>query len=399
MGIKRLHEIAASEKRTILGLMSGTSLDGLDMALCTFRGAGSKVHYEVNYHGTASYLPAQRQILREFATQKFVDMEKLCIYHAELSHWHAHIIRKKLNEWRVAAADVDLLASHGQTIRHAPKRIHNQVGLPNATFQLGEPDHLAHLTGIITISDFRQKHVAAGGEGAPLAVYGDQLLFAKEGEFRVLLNIGGIANITILDGRNNSDVLPITFDTGPGNTLIDRVVQEQFPDKLYDESGSIASTGQINNPLLAELISHPYFSEAPPKTTGPELLSPEMVQLALNRANIEHIAANDLIATLTFFTAESICQSIKQHTDKDQHLSIYVSGGGVHNRTMMHHLKTRLPNADIMNFDRLGVDPDAKEAVFFAALANEFVCGNPFQVIGSDARIRHVTFGKVSFPD
>jgi anhydro-N-acetylmuramic acid kinase len=337
MGIKRLHEIAASEQKTILGLMSGTSLDGLDMALCTFRGAGLKVRYEVNYHGTAAYLPAQRQILREFATQKFVDMEKLCIYHAELSHWHADIIRKKLNEWGVAAADVDLLASHGQTIRHAPKRIHNQVGLPNATFQLGEPDHLAHLTGIITISDFRQKHVAAGGEGAPLAVYGDQLLFAKEGEFRVLLNIGGIANITILDGNNNSDVLPITFDTGPGNTLIDRVVQEYFPDKLYDESGSIASTGQINKPLLAELISHPYFSEAPPKTTGPELLSPEMVRQALNRANIKQIAANDLIATLTFFTAESICQSIEQHTDKNQHLSIYVSGGGVHNRTMMHH--------------------------------------------------------------
>src|SRR5690606_249396 len=131
--------------------------------------------------------------------------------HTELSHWHADMVLEALSEWGVDVRDMDLIASHGQTVRHAPKRIHGQYGLPNSTFQLGEPDHLAYLTGILTLSDFRQKHVAAGGEGAPLAGYGDQLLFRDASECRVLLNVGGISNITVLDPAADVAALPVTF--------------------------------------------------------------------------------------------------------------------------------------------------------------------------------------------
>lgn len=399
MGIHQLFEIAQARERTILGLMSGTSLDGLDLALCSFFDSGSRIRFEILHHGTVSYTSQQRTILRELATARTVDMESLCIYHTEVAHWHAGMVRTMLGTWGVAASEVDLIASHGQTIRHAPRRIHKRAGLPDSTFQIGEPDHLAHLTGIITISDFRQKHVAAGGEGAPLAVYGDRLLFYKQGEVRVLLNIGGIANITILDGTRPSEKLPITFDTGPGNTLMDRTVQQYFPDKLYDVNGAIAATGTVHERLLDELLAHPYFNEPPPKTTGPELLSLEMLELAMTRAAVTRLSPEDLLATLTLFTARTISQSIERHTNSTDHLKVYVSGGGVHNRTLMHQLQIGLPQAEVLNFESLGVHPDAKEAVFFAALANEFVCGNAFPVPSANRTYSAVTLGKVSFPD
>ncbi|MCH8495147.1 MAG: anhydro-N-acetylmuramic acid kinase [Balneolales bacterium] len=398
MPFDKLNELSEQKDRIILGLMSGTSVDGLDLAVCRFSDSGINTSYEILNHGTVDYTDEQRDILLNFASAETVNMEKLCIYHAELSHWHASMIRSKLSEWGMAASDIDLIATHGQTIRHAPKRIHKIDGLPNSTFQLGDADHLAYLTGIHTVSDFRQKHVAAGGEGAPLAVYGDQILFNSPGSYRVLVNIGGISNITILDGKGSGD-LPVTFDTGPGNTLMDQVVRQRLSPQRIDNGGEIAFSGKIHVGFLKSLKSHEFFSQTPPKTTGPELLSPSFVKKALEESGSSDLPVKDILATLNRFTAETIADSIRTYGNPPASFSVYISGGGVHNRTLMWNLQDCLPEADVMNFDKLGVNADAKEALFFAAMANELVCGNRFPVLGEDGKIRIVRFGRISFPD
>lgn len=395
----RIATLRNKSPRVILGLMSGTSIDGLDLALCSFSNSGAETRFEILHHTTVSYEQPQRAILQTLATADKVAMEDLCIYHTELSHWHGAIIKACLAEWRFPASDVDAIAWHGQTVRHAPKRIHRRENLPNATFQLGEPDHLAYITGIPVISDFRQKHVAAGGEGAPLAVYGDRILFSEPGEFRILLNIGGIANITVLDGNLRPAHLPQTFDTGPGNTLIDLTVRKHFPPLQFDDNGSLAANGQVHDNLLKALKSHSYFEEPPPKTTGPELLSASFLEKMLSEAGASTIPPEDILATLCQFTAETIADSIHRFVQVPSKFKVYVSGGGVHNRTLITKLKSSLPHADVLNFETLGVHPDAKEALFFGALANELLAGNRFPVLREDGSFREVHFGKISLPD
>jgi anhydro-N-acetylmuramic acid kinase len=173
---------------------------------------------------------------------------------------HASIILQCLRNWNVSHDEVDIIASHGQTIFHAPKSLHGYDKFGNATLQIGDGDHMACHTGIITISDFRQKHIAAGGEGAPLAAYGDFLIFSKKEENRIMLNIGGIANFTFLPGNLHADEVFCT-DTGPGNTLMDAFVQSKYPGKYFDENAAIASGGRVNENLLASLKDHPFFEQ------------------------------------------------------------------------------------------------------------------------------------------
>lgn len=396
MSLKTLAELSSAPSRTIMGLMSGTSIDGLDIGVFNFWDSGFETKFEVVKYGTVEYSDEQRTILRKFATAESVNMQELCIYHAELARWHAKMIREKLNVWQMSSQDIDLIASHGQTIRHAPRRIHKLDNLPDSTFQLGDGDHLAWLTGITTISDFRQKHVAAGGEGAPLAVYGDRLLFHKTSEYRILLNIGGISNLTVLDGDSDVEKLPVSFDTGPGNTLIDYAVRTHFSPKVIDTNGDIAANGEVNEKLLKALMSNPYFDEKPPKTTGPELLSPDFLHKSLKASGAVKISPNDLVATLTAFTAFSISDAIEKFVRPPLIFKIYISGGGVHNRTLVNEISRRIPHSQILNFEQLGVHPDAKEALFFASMANELVCGNKFPVQDTTGKINLCSFGKIS---
>ena len=456
--IEKLTELQQKPRKIILGLMSGTSIDGLDLALCAFSGCGSDVKFEILHHGTKSYSDEQQHVLRMLATQEMVRMEDVCIYHTELSRWHADMVRQALGEWGVNVSEVDLIASHGQTVRHAPKRIHGLDGLPNSTFQLGEPDHLAYLTGILTMSDFRQKHVAAGGEGAPLAGYGDQLLFRDASECRVLLNVGGISNITVLDPAADVSALPVTFDTGPGNTLMDHVVRTHFAPMKYDEDGKLAAEGVVNEDLLSELINHEFFNQNPPKTTGPEAFSPEFLSQSIMLSGVKEISPVDLLATLNRFTAETIAEGIRSGLKLTQNLNsksvsvenlnneeldeipdenpfnkeaeggiapvekspevqrfdlatsdntapgpgpvrVLISGGGAHNLTLVKNLIDCLKDIQVSDFSSIGVHPDAKEALFFAAMANEFLCGNKFAVQREDGSSAHLSFGKISFPE
>lgn len=371
--------------------MSGTSLDGLDVALCRFTGSGMQTKFELLEFETVVYDDFFREEVRQVFSKKMVDLEKLTLLNAYIGSFHGGLILQCLKKWQVKTASIDLIASHGQTIYHAPKHQHQQKNYPNATLQIGDGDHLAMKTGIITISDFRQKHLAASGEGAPLALYGDVILGSKKGENRVLLNLGGIANFTFLPADASFNGI-ISTDIGPGNTLIDAACRQYF-DLPFDEDSKIAFSGKVNEELLSALKDHPFFAEELPKSTGPELFNLEYVQLTQQKLSTQNINPTDLISTLTVFTAEIIADGISKNFTADD-LQIFVSGGGARNPFLIRTLQKLMPKSSIQNSEVLGLNADAKEAVLFALLANEAVAGEPFAINQNPA----VLMGKFCFP-
>lgn len=386
--LQQLFTIAQKDKKTGIGLMSGTSLDGLDIALCSFTGSGLQTRFKLLQFITIPYPQSFKNEVQQVFAKRNVDLQLLTLLNAFIGTYHGELVLQALAGWDIDPATVDFIASHGQTIYHAPKRLHQQNDYPNATLQIGDGDHLAVKTGILTISDFRQKHIAAAGEGAPLALYGDVLLGSKPGENRLLLNIGGIANLTYLPADGDNRKILCT-DIGPGNTLIDAACRKYF-NKAYDEDSAIANRGTVNEALLRALLNHPFFEEQTPKTTGPELFSLAYVERAQARTGTEHIPHDDLVATLSAFTATSIINFIKDNIQTNN-LHLFASGGGARNPFVMNYLKQAFDN--IADTGSLGIDPDAKEAILFALLGNEALCGEPLTIGDNPA----VLMGKFSF--
>ncbi len=394
--IQRLYDIANKSSRRVIGLMSGTSLDGLDIALCTITGAGNTTKVLLDQFITVPYAPDLKEKLLTVFSKKTVSLEQLCVLNPWLALQHASMVNDALKQWGIQSTDVDLIASHGQTIYHAPKSLHPEGAFGPATLQIGDGDHIAVATGIITISDFRQKHIAAGGEGAPLSLYGDYLLCAHETENRILLNIGGIANFTLLNA-GGSLAQVFSSDTGPGNTLMDAYTRKYFDGLAYDNDGVIAKSGKINEALLQSLKSDSFFKVAFPKTIGPELFNLEYLiqaQMALG-AMLSH---EDVLATLNMFTAQTISEAIKNVVGDQFTYTMYISGGGMHNRLLMEHLQQLLPSITIKSSMEIGILPDAKEAILFALLGNEAVAGKPLLAGGNATKVE-TTMGKISFPN
>lgn len=398
--ISALYQIAQKETRKILGLMSGTSLDGLDIALCAISGSGENTDVKIIEFETISYSEDIKNEIRKVFAQKTIDFQHLALLNEWIGILHSGMINDCLKKWNFPSSEVDLIASHGQTVLHAPKFLHGQEKFPNATLQIGDGDHIAVKTGIITLSDFRQKHVAAGGEGAPLAVYGDYLLFGKKGENRIMLNMGGIGNYTYLPASLNAEDVFVT-DTGTANTLIDIYTKHYFPEKSYDKDAEIASQGTVNQELLSELKKDNFFQKSFPKSIGQELFNFDFVQSALGKLNLENISASDLLATLTRLSAETIAEAIfftiNNTSVPAEVFHIYMSGGGTNNPLLVKWLKELLP-CQFYTSDDLGILSDAKEAVLFALLANETVAGGDYN-FGNSKGIPSVTMGKISFPD
>ncbi len=395
--IKKLHNISLKKKKIIVGLMSGTSFDGLDIALCKIKGSGMDTEVKLIEFETAVYQPEFKEELKTIFSRRDADLEKVCLLNEWVAIQHAAMINACLEKWGYTKSDVDLIASHGQTIYHAPKFLHGREKFPNATLQIGDGDHIAVNTGIITISDFRQKHIAAGGEGAPLAVYGDYILFSKKGENRIMLNIGGIANFTFLPGDLDGSKI-FSSDVGPGNTMMDAFVQKHFPGKYFDDDSAIARQGKVNHDLLRQLKAHSFFASDFPKTIGPELFNLPYLQDAIEKSATGSITKEDIMATLNLFSAGTTAEAIKKCIDKGEEYSIYVSGGGMHNPLLMENIKSQLPGMKFYTTDDLAISPDAKEAVLFALLANECVCGEKINVGKGRNKIPSVTMGKVSLP-
>jgi anhydro-N-acetylmuramic acid kinase len=393
--IKILTQKASKSSRIIIGLMSGTSLDGLDVALCKISGFGKTTRIKLVKFDTVPYADStKKRILGVFAKQQ-IDFQSLCELNAWVGTLHGELVLQCLKKWRIKPSAVDVIASHGQTVFHSPKSVTPGAEI-NSTFQAGDGDHVAVTTGIITLSDFRQKHIAAGGEGAPLAVYGDYLLFSKKGEDRIMLNIGGIGNFTYLPGSNDSKKVFVT-DTGPGNTLIDQAVQRYYPGRYFDKDSTIAKTGKVNNALLKELLADRFFQLPFPKTTGPELFNMEYVQRASERGGVTDLSPEDLLCTLTRFSAETIARALRLAVGEKKKFKIYLSGGGAHNPLLLEGIKSLLPKIDFHVMDELGISGDAKEAILFAVLANESLAGGKL-TFGKRSKVPSVSMGKISFP-
>jgi anhydro-N-acetylmuramic acid kinase len=380
--------------RLLIGLMSGTSLDGLDVALCRLKGHGLRTSFSLLRFRTVPYTPTIKARIMEVFAKPQVDFVKLSNLHPFIGTLHGNMVLQCLRQWKIKPSAIAAIASHGQTVMHAPAFLHPEDPI-NSTFQVGDGDHVAMTTGILTVSDFRQKHIAAGGEGAPLAVYGDYLLLSHNTENRLLLNMGGIANFTWLPAGRKAQRVFVT-DTGPGNTLIDQAVQQFFPGSYFDQDANLARQGQVNQRLLEALKSHSFFTLPFPKTTGPELFNLTYLAEAQRTSGTENISQLDVLATLTRFSADTIVEAINRAAAKKK-INVYVSGGGAHNPLLMQWIQEGLGLTALPTTDVLGIPGDAKEAILFAMLANETLHGKPMDY-GKRSKIPSVKMGKISLP-
>lgn len=392
--IGKIYSIAQKSERIIIGLMSGTSMDGLDVALCKYQGSGFDTKVEVLKFETVPFTEDIKIEIRKIFAKKTIEFEDLCLLNPWIGNLHGDIINECLNKWDIKSEDVDCIASHGQTVYHSPKILHGKSQFPNGTLQIGDGDHIAVKTGIITLSDFRQKHCAAGGEGAPLAVYGDYLIFSEKGKNRILLNMGGISNFTYLSGSLAPEKVYAT-DTGPGNTILDAYVQLYF-NLPYDNNAQIAQKGIISEALLKALKANDFFQKPLPKTTGPELFNLEYLKNAQKQSATEYLEYEDVMATLCKFTAETIAETILLMPSSDLPHELYMSGGGMHNPLIVRFLQDLLPTILFLRTDDLGINGDAKEAVLFATLANEALAGGDTN-FGNRGGVPSVSMGKLSF--
>lgn len=375
--------------------MSGTSLDGLDLALCRIQGSGFDSKLQILHFDTLPYDDEFRTNIRKVFAKTTISQQDLCGINPYVALSHAALINQALTQWGVQAEDVDLIASHGQTVYHAPQSLTNDYSLPNSTLQIGDGDHIAVHTGIITVSDFRQKHLAAGGEGAPIAAYGDFLLFTDRTENRILLNIGGISNFTFLPA-SDSGQQGFATDLGPGNTIMNQYMFEHFGLEM-DLDAATAAAGLVNEQLLFHLLQDQFLDLAFPKTTGPELFNLDYLQNKQKASDTVDLSPANVMATLNLFSATAIIRGIKSISKGMDNVAVYVSGGGLHNPLLIQHIKAGLAPIKVESMDRIAMNPDAKEACLFAVLANEAVAGRPENVAGlKDSPA--VCMGKISFP-
>ncbi len=390
--IAKLSEIAGKESRLIIGLMSGTSLDGLDIALCKISGLGLSTKSQVLAFETISYSDEFKNQIKKIAFLKTVDLELLCSLNKKIGEMHGEMVNSFLKSRNLNPENIDLIASHGQTIYHSPANSRKSDGFGNSTLQIGDADQIAVKTNIITISDFRQKNIAQGLEGAPLAIYGDYLLFNHPSENRILLNIGGISNFTYLPAGGKFDHI-LSTDVGPGNKMMDQFINKIDPQLFFDKNGEMAALGKINEELLATLLSHDFFELSFPKSTGPELFNLDYLHAAISKCKSDKISNQDSLATLNHFTAKSIEIAIRKTVSNLKNTVIYISGGGNHNFLLTSNLKNLLSESTFKNLSDLGINPDAKEALLFAILANETVAGDY-----KDFDKETLSMGKISLP-
>lgn len=366
----------------VAGVMSGTSLDGIDVAIVDLRRSRGRIAIELLAFQSTPYPKAVREALLSVsnALTHTATISRLNFLLGEL---YSDAIRKAAGRRKL-----NLIGMHGQTIFHEGSAVEFLGERVASTFQIGEAGVVAERTGVRTISNFRERDIAAGGQGAPLVPLVDYLLFRSRRVARVALNIGGIANITFIP-RNAKPEQVVAFDTGPGNMVIDALVRHTTDGKQqYDRNGSIARRGVIHERLLASMMSDPYIAKRPPKTTGRERFGAEFA----NGLIASGVVLPDLIATATEFTAWSIARGVLETTSKP--VEIIASGGGLRNRFLMRRLAHYLKPHPICSSAEHGVDPDAKEAIAFAVLAYESAHGRPCNLPSATGARRELVLGK-----
>lgn len=349
----------------VIGLMSGTSADGIDAAVVRLEGAPPGIQWEVLGHLHREHDPQLRSEIFACFRPETGSVDRLCRLNFTLGKAFGAAALEAADQAGLAMSDISLIGSHGQTLWHEPPE--NGMG---STLQLGEPAVIAEMTGVPVVSNFRTRDMAAGGQGAPLVPLVDWLLLTHSTLVRAAQNLGGIGNVTYLPPGGHAEEV-LAFDTGPGNMLIDDAVRRATNGALqYDKDGALAAQGQVNQAMLDSLLSDPYYSASPPKTTGRERFGAQSGAQVWVDAARRGLSVEDTVATITALTAESIARAYREFLPVFPE-QVILSGGGVYNQTLKNMLARRLAPARLLTSADLGIPIDAKEALAFAVLAYE----------------------------
>lgn len=389
---------APTAPRIVAGLMSGTSLDGVDAVVARLTGSGSTLQIDQLAFVDVPYPVALRDLLLANSSPATSSVRALSQLNVRLAGVYAEAVERALAAAELTTDDLDLVGSHGQTVHHVPDPADCAGASVASTLQLGDPSVLANRLGVPVVGDFRLADMALGGEGAPLVPYFDYVYFADPNETRLLLNLGGIANVTLLPaGAAPGDVL--AFDTGPANMLIDALAERLF-DAPYDPEGSLAAQGTVDNELLSTLLdADDYFTQPPPKSTGREHYGADYADALLDAARARDLAPHDTLATTTMLTAASVYQAYARFVRTAAPADVVIAaGGGTHNRTLMQQLADVFAPIPVRTAADYGLDADAKEALCFAVLAHETLNGVPTNLPRVTGAARPTLLGKICVP-
>lgn len=390
-------DLLAKSSRVVAGLMSGTSLDGVDVVIAKLAGSGPELQIEQRVFLDVPYTAALRQLLLENSAPDTSSVRDLTQLNARLAGVYADAVERALDAASLTTDDLDLVGSHGQTVHHVPNPADCAGEAVTSTLQIGDPSVLANRLGVPVVGDFRLADMALGGQGAPLVPYFDYVYFSEPDETRLLLNLGGIANVTLLPaGGGPSDVL--AFDTGPANMVVDALAARLFGES-HDPDGTLAARGTVDNDLLADLLTDDYFLQPPPKSTGREYFGTGYVDAFLDDARARRLSPEDTLATATMLTATSVYQAYARFLRAEHAADVLIAaGGGTHNRTLMQHLAGGFAPIPVRPAADYGLDADAKEALCFAVLAHETLNGVPTNLPSVTGAARPTLLGKICVP-
>ncbi|HDR4706276.1 MULTISPECIES: anhydro-N-acetylmuramic acid kinase AnmK [Bacillus cereus group] len=378
----------------IAGVMSGTSLDGIDVALVRIEGSGVDSKVKLIHFTTVPFRNDIKSEIQQALSIENSNVQLICSLNFKLGLCFANAVKEVCKEANFSLEQLDLIGSHGQTIYHQPKPEGNMIA---STLQIGEPAVIAYDTNTTVISNFRTMDMAAGGQGAPLVPYSEVILYRDPSKNRLLQNIGGISNVTVIPSQK-SDQNVIAFDTGPGNMIIDEVCQRLFQ-LPYDQNGEIAKQGRVVDEILTYCMNHPFLKMNPPKSTGREQFGEEFVSQLLKR--YEKHSKENILTTVTMFTASSIVHHYKEfilpYYEIDE---VILGGGGSYNNTLVEMIRYGLKDEKCTIFiqEDIGYSSEAKEAIAFAILANETYHRNPSNVPSATGAKQSVVLGNITFP-
>jgi anhydro-N-acetylmuramic acid kinase len=388
--------VASKPEKLVVGIMSGTSADGVDAALVQVRGSGEGLSWRLLRHETLHYSPKVRDLILRCSEPGSGDSASICRLNVLLGELFARAVLNVAERAGVDPRSIDLVGSHGQTVQNLPAPL-TMTGISvRSSLQLGEAAVIAERTGVTTVSNFRARDLAAGGQGSPLVSYIDFLLFRNRSRGRLVINVGGVASLTAIPANAPADRI-LGFESGPGNMVIDGLVSHLTGGReSFDQGGRYGRKGKVSGELLARLLDHPYLLVPPPKSCGREEFGRPFLERILKEN--ASLPPNDLIATATRFTAESIAFACRRYVmPHNVYEEAIVSGGGARNEYLMEQLRAAVPELSIKESDEYGLPAAAKEAVAFALLASEAAHGIPNNLPSVTGAARPVVLGTIVF--
>ena len=375
-----------------VGLMSGTSLDGVDVILCEINGYDENTRVKQLAFKTVAMPDDLRKKIRKCCSRELVPVDLICSLNFELGYLFADAVKSICKECNIYLEELDFIASHGQTIFHIPKGYEEYIP---STLQIGEAAIIANECRTTVVSNFRVMDMAAGGEGAPLVPFSESLLYGQGNESIALQNIGGIGNVTVIPKKDDNKKI-VAFDTGPGNMMIDEAVR-YFYNKKFDNDGFYARRGKLIPKLAHELKSHPYLQLDIPKTTGRETFGELYTHSILEKYS--SCGADDIIHTLTWFTAYSIAFHFKKYLIPEYAVkTCVVGGGGAYNSYLMELLSCELPTLAVVTQEDIGFSSESKEALAFVILGNQTLHKRPSNVPSATGAKKSVILGQITYP-